>query len=373
MKILIDLTPLYDHFSGIERYAACLTQAMIRNRKNTFILVFRNEVSPMFREAEALDHVETMVVSGGNRLIFNQLILPLALMKQRADAYLFLAFPAPVLLMKKNMVSAIHDIGCWDCPECMKAESRWYFRISYRAALLKDRKTLTVSDFSRRRIMERLHVRPDRLELIYDGTDEKFLNYAPDEAAEACIREKYQLPARYILSLSTLEPRKNLRLLIEAYQRLVRAGAVQEELVLVGRKGWKIDDLMKGVDEEAAARIRFTGFVDDEDLPAIYGMARLFVFPSRYEGFGLPPLEAMACGAPVLSSDASSMPEVLGDAAAYFRSEDADALEKKITELLRLDDAQRGEMQEAGRSRARLFRWEREAEKLERMLELMVR
>lgn len=364
MRILTDLTALNDNFSGIERYAACLTEALIRDESNTYILVFKNEIAPMFADAVNRKNVETVVVPGGGRLVFNQVRLPLALRKLRADCWLFMAFPVPLLLMKRNMIGTIHDICCWDCPDSMKFLSKWYFRISQRAALLKCRKILTISEFSRRRIVERLGARREKIELIYCAADEKFMQHESVLEELEKVREKYGLPEKFILSLSTLEPRKNLRLLIETYQQMVREGSVEEELVLAGRKGWKIQDLMDNLDENVKNRIHFTGFVQDEDLPGIYSLAKLFVFPSKYEGFGLPPLEAMACGTPVLSSDAASMPEVLGDAAGYFRSGDARSLAEQMKSMLTEPDQRRAVRRLEGRKRAEQFDWNAEAQKL---------
>lgn len=225
-----------------------------------------------------------------------------------------------------------------------------------------------MSEFTRNRLIDRLNVNPERIALIRDGIDEKFLKYQRDEMREKEMRERYHLPECFILSLSTLEPRKNLRLLVEAYQSMVLRGEICEDLVLVGRKGWKIDDLLKGIAPEVQRRIHFTGFVSDDDIPSIYSMAKVFVFPSKYEGFGLPPLEAMACGTPVISSDAASLPEVLGSAAVYFRSESREDLEDAMFRFLRMEGEALKQMRAAGRKRAAMFCWSTEAQKLEVLL-----
>lgn len=141
---------------------------------------------------------------------------------------------------------------------------------------------------------------------------------------------KYNLPNEYILSLSTLEPKKNIGLLIEAYSQLVTNENFDISLVLAGRKGWKIDEDLSAIDKKVKDRIIFTGFIDDNDLPAVYGNAKLFVFPSLYEGFGMPPLEVLACGTKVLSSDSTSLPEVLGNCAHHFRNNNANELKEQI-------------------------------------------
>lgn len=359
MKILIDLTSLADNFSGIERFAACLALEMTEDNSHRYILVFKEQVHPLFTDAVTKEHIETLVLPRCNKLLFNQLRLPMAVSRCRADAYLFMAFPVPLLLFKRNMISTIHDICCWDCPETMNTMSKWYFRISHRVAMQKCSKILTISEFSRKRIVERLKYPEGKLPIIYCGIDPKFYN--PGNTGE--IAEKYSLPKEYILSLSTLEPRKNLQLLVKAYEALCKESRELPVLVLAGRKGWKMDDLLENVDPKVVEKLHFTGFIDDEDLPAIYADAKLFVFPSKYEGFGIPPLEAMAAGCPVLSSDAASLPEVLEDAANYFESENLDSLKAAL--LSALEEPKKEDLQ----TQAQKFTWAAEAKKLLKILQ----
>lgn len=368
MKILIDLTSLADNFSGIERYAASISLGMLEDQRNSYILVFKGSVHPLFSRYISQHNVRILVLKPCHRLLFNQFRLPWAVQRISADCYLFLAFPVPVLLAKRNMFSAIHDICCWDCPETMKQLSALYFRISNRVALVKCRRIITVSKFSEDRIVERLHVDRKKLWRIYDGVDHKFSTHRNTNLG---VLEKYGLPDKYLLSLSTLEPRKNLALLIRAYGRLVTEEQWEIPLVLAGRKGWKMDDLLSGVPECVRKQIHFTGFVDDEDLPDVYANSKLFVFPSLYEGFGIPPLEAMACGTPVLSSDAASLPEILGDAAVYFENNNEqslyEALKQAVLAEKMFDQIQKGKLQAAR------FDWKQQAgillEKLQNLLQ----
>ena len=141
---------------------------------------------------------------------------------------------------------------------------------------------------------------------------------------------KYKLPDHYILCLGTLEPRKNLKLLIKAYAELFGDREIDLELVLAGRKGWMMDDLLSNITKDIKSHIHITGFIDDEDLPYIYKDAELFIFPSLYEGFGIPPIEAMSMGTTVISSNAASMPEILGDSVSFFCNNDLLSLKKSI-------------------------------------------
>ena len=361
---MIDLTSLADNFSGIERYAFSIAYELVQRADDDYILIFKEKIFPAFIDISKRENVASVVLKRCHKLLFNQIRLPNALRKMEADAFLFPAFPMPVLLGRKNAVTAIHDISCWDCPETMKFLSRWYFRISYRVAMLKKLTVITVSDFSKKRIMDRLGCPEDRIWIVYDGISDTFIRFQEDVFKKQDVRNKYHLPEKYILTLSTLEPRKNIRLLLEAYAELIMQGSMIVPLVAVGRRGWKIDSLLEDIPEDVKKNIHFTGFVQDEHLPYIYAGADFFVFPSKYEGFGLPPLEAMAYGVPVLSSDAASMPEVLGEAAVYFKSGDKEDLKDKIRLMREIKDEERQRMKEKGKQQVLKYSWKREAEKL---------
>lgn len=362
MKICIDLTSLADNFSGIERFAACLALEMIDSTNNDFILVFKNNVHGMFSEKVKKNNVKTVILDKCNKLFFNQIRLPLALHKIKADCFLFLAFPVPVLSFKKNMISTIHDICCWDCPETMNERSKWYFRISHRIAVHKCKALITISEFSKHRIIDKLKVPEKKIWLIYCGISNKFSK--SDVIDEKYILKKYNIGKKYLLSLSTLEPRKNIKLLISAYQELIMEGYNLPELVLAGRRGWKMDDVLPFMEVDVKNKILFTGFIDDEDLPSVYTNALCFIFPSIYEGFGMPPLEAMSCGVPVICSDSSSLPEICGDAAVYFKSENKDDLKNKILQIINADSTDIEEMKINGLNQAAHFQWKNEARHL---------
>ncbi len=425
MNIAIDLTSLDDNFTGIERYALNMTLELIREKQtvpetdpapsktdsrtaspgsrttsqsdghmtgdeDTFELIFKNRIFPDFEPYQDQENLHFHILPGCGKLMFNQWRLPRYMNRLKADYYLFFAFPMPVLLRKKHVLSTIHDLGCWDCPETMKTQMVWYFRLSYWWAARKAERTITVSEFSKSRIQQILHVPEEKILVTYNGVCGKFLT--DDSAAKdrTRLRQKYHLPDKYILCLSTLEPRKNMTLLLNAYLDLAREGKIQTKLVLAGRKGWKIDELLREAGEEETVKdtetgtdmgktadmgtaadlphVTVTGFIDDDDLPEVYRMAKCFVFPSIYEGFGIPPLEAMSQGVPVISSDAASMPEVLGDAPLYFRSGDKEDLKRAILEMESLNDEERADRAAVGLRQSRKFRYGQEAEKVREYL-----
>jgi glycosyltransferase involved in cell wall biosynthesis len=230
------------------------------------------------------------------------------------------------------------------------------------ASLTPDDWVLCISQATRRDLLAyRPDLNPDRVRVTYLGAADHF---RPDrrERDWPTLREKYNLPdAPYALSLSTLEPRKNLAHVLRCYARLVNQGEIKDlRLVLVGTRGWRMESIFAELDAlgDLRQRVTVTGFVPDQDLSPIYSRALMFIYPSLYEGFGLPPLEAMQCGIPVITSNTSSLPEVVGDAGLMVAPSDEDALCQAIVSLhgdesLRRDLAARAERQAAK------FSWER--------------
>lgn len=202
---------------------------------------------------------------------------------------------------------------------------------------------------------------PCRIEVVYNGVSQVFTQTLPEQPPD--ISKKYEIPGKYLLCVSTLEPRKNMRLLIRAYEKLVRNGETDLHLVLAGRRGWNLKEAL-GDASLLGRMIHVTGFVDDDDLPLLYRSAEAFVFPSLYEGFGVPPIEAMSQGTVVISSDAASMPEILGDAPIYFESNNEEALYDALKKVTAMTEAEKRQRQARGRQRAGLYHWEKEAEKL---------
>jgi glycosyltransferase involved in cell wall biosynthesis len=369
MKIMIDLTSLADNFSGIERFALYISKEMIKNNKSkndSYILVFKNVVHTEFFCVPK--NVECIVIKGKNKLIFNQFILPLKIRKIKADIYLFPAFPAPFLFFSRNAVTTIHDLGCWDCPSKNKKYMTLYFKIMYWKAALGKKRVVTVSEFSKQRIAKILNKDESRIEVVYNGISDCFDKFIYSEDKEKQAVKIYGLPTDYLLCLSTIEPRKNIRLLIEAYDELLNENKIDTDLVLAGRRGWLVNNLLEDLSETTVNRIHFTGFIEEELLPYVYKRAKVFIFPSIYEGFGVPPIEAMSMGIPVISSDAASLPEVLGNAAFMFHDKDKKSLKNTIIKVLSLKDKELELARNKGIERANIYKWSSEADKLLRIL-----
>lgn len=367
MKIVFDLTPLYDHLTGIERYNLNIAKSMIEQYPEAkYVLLFKNEVHTSFKKIVSYKNVSYKVIPSCNKLIFIQWRLLKVLNKINADYYLFLSFTSPVFFRKKRIINAIHDLTCWDCPETIPAKMVYYYRLTYSIAAKRSWKIITVSHFSQSRLCKKYHLNSNQVPIIYNGLTAIFKN---KKSCQKDIYREYRIPKHYYLCLSTLEPRKNLKLLITAYSDLIKKNKKLPDLVLAGRYGWKLNKILDGIGEKAKNKIHFTGFVDDKDLPLLYRNADLFIFPSKYEGFGLPIIESMSQGTIVLSSDAASLPEVVKDGGIMFKSNDSKDLEKKLLNFAYLDSNIKEAVKIKAYKIAESYDWSTEASKLYRIME----
>jgi glycosyltransferase involved in cell wall biosynthesis len=219
---------------------------------------------------------------------------------------------------------------------------------------------IAVSEATKRDIVRLTGTPETKISVIYEAADSLY-RPVDDEQALARIRDQYRLPEQYALFVGTIEPRKNLPTLIRAYHGLVEKYKSSADLAIVGRRGWLYDDVYNLVEQLGIEdRVHFLGRVPTEDLLYLYNASSMLVLPSYYEGFGLPPLEAMACGVPVIVSDTSVMPEVVGDAALRVPHEDVEGFTVAMWRLL-TDDDLRADMIAKGIKRVKCFSWERAA------------
>ena len=343
MKIAIDLTALADNFSGIERYAACITQALLDlDSHNQYELLFKDRVHPLFMETNKKNsvHIKVIPSHGHGKLFFSQVVLPRSLHGIKADIALFFAFPAPPLYRRPS-ISTIHDLTCYDCPETMTRKSVLLWRMLDALAVAGDKKLITISQFSKNRIVNHYQINPDRVQVVYCGIDSTKFNLHFGKGREKEVRERYKLPEQYILSLATIEPRKNLGVLIEAWSKGVIEGSLDTSLVLAGRIGWKTEGISNKIPDRLKSRVHFTGFIKEEDLPVVYRESKAFIFPSLYEGFGLPPVEAAACGTRVVCSDIPCLRETCGACAEFFPVNDSGELLRTLQKVISSESSPR--------------------------------
>ena len=316
------------------------------------------------------------------RIFWEQVAQPFALRKEGVDLLHALAFVTPLLSPCPSVIT-IYDLSFILYPESFKGSKRFYLSLFTRLSARRARRIIAISQSTKGDVVRLLGVSPDKVEVVYCGIDEAFCPLPGDQVAT--FRSKRGLPERFILFVGTIEPRKNVTRLIEAFAGLksqvtgprLRPEAHPEgsqvagdlgpvtwdlRLVIGGAKGWFYEDVFARVKELGVeGEVMFPGYISAGELPLWYNAAELFVYPSLYEGFGLPPLEAMACGTPVVAANTSSLPEVVGEAGLTV---DPLAVEE-LTEAMRRvldDEALRQEMRERGLRRAQGFSWTKTAQ-----------
>jgi len=298
-------------------------------------------------------------------ILWHRLRLPLPVEAFTGQVDLFHSPDFTLPPTRARAVLTVHDLSFIRVPECAAPTLRAYLGKVVPRSVRRAHLILADSQNTKDDLVNLLGLAPEKVEVLYPGVEEHF-RPVDDPALLEGVRRRYGLPPRFVLSLGTLEPRKNFPRLIEAFWLLVRSSPLASSLglVIAGGKGWLYEDIFATVErlglEEKAL---FTGFVAEGDLPALYSAADLFVYPSLYEGFGLPPLEAMACGTPVVASRSSSLPEVLGEAAILVDPTDTEALAAAMMQVLE-DEPLREEMRQKGLRQARKFSWSGTARRL---------
>ena len=265
----------------------------------------------------------------------------------------------PAGSMLERCVVTVHDLAYLKFPERFSAARRLYYRTSMVRGARRAAHVIADSESTRRDLVELGGIPAERITVVHLGVENTF---APvdDDAVLARVREKYSLPPRFFLFVGTIEPRKNVACIVEAYTQLAD-GLDDIDLVIAGRRGWKFGPLYAQIERaELTDRILMPGRIDDKDLAAVYSCAEAFVWPTIYEGFGLPLLEAMACGTPVISSDIGVVREVVGDAALLIDPQSPQQLADAMQRVVSSGDF-RDDLVRRGIARARLFPWEQTA------------
>ena len=286
------------------------------------------------------------------RIFWEQIIWPWQAWRRGLTLLHSMAFVTPLLTFYPTVIT-VYDLSFLHFPERFPALQRLYLSSQTRRSCRKARRIITISESSRQDVHRFFGVPLKQIDVVVPGVDSI---YGPLPEAEIAAFRQKQGVARFVLHVGTLQPRKNIPVLIEAMARLDDS---ELKLVLVGGKGWLYDEIFRQVQTLGLeARVIFTGYVPDEDLPLWYNAAELLVFPSVYEGFGLPVVEAMACGTPVIAASRSSIPEAVGEAGLLFNPNDVETLANQITAVLTDIDLQH-KLRQQGLKHAQTFSWAR--------------
>ena len=357
MDIGIDARLITHRHAGIGRYTLGLVSALAEiDQDNTYyMLQHRRQHQPLVAAA----NVRPVRMFTPTHHPLEQWLLAVELRKLHLDVLHSPDFIPPLYANWIRRVITVHDLAFLRYPYLLtKAAARYYGQID-RAVRVADH-IIAVSQSTRNDLVKLLGVPESKITVIYEAADPIFRPLPRDESARV-IRERYDLPPNYILFVGTIEPRKNLNTLLLAYHGLQTRYRVNPPLVIAGEEGWLSDEVYSLIDElDLKEHCRFLGHITNDDLLYLYNAARLLAHPALYEGFGLTPLEAMACGTPVVVSNVSSLPEVVGDAALLVDPTDVEAWTVALHRLL-TDDTLWEELRERGLRRARQFSWERAA------------
>jgi len=299
-------------------------------------------------------------IDGVKGHLWEQLILP-SLIKGRL---LFSPSNTGPLLVRQQVVT-VHDAVPYDHPEWLNPRFAAWYRAIIPRLVRRVVRVIAVSEWTRLRVLEWTGVQPERVVTIRNGVDPRFSRPPTESIRRVCIRLGLR-PGRYVLTVGTLEPRKNLPRVLQAWERLPEQLRRDLTLVVVGAEGKR--SVFRQIRLPQPPNVLFAGHIEDESLPALYAGARAFVYVSLYEGFGLPALEAMAAGVPVLTSNSSALPEIVGEAALKVDPKDVEQIAWGLRRVLE-DEQLRGQLQELGPERAREFTWDRTAWETQRVLE----
>lgn len=373
MRIGIDYTAAVRQGAGIGRYTRQLVRALLElDRDNSYVLLAATGGAhasaaawPQAGERRApVRQVRLPVSDRTLNVIWQRLQLPLWV-EWASGPLDILHSPDFVLppVRHARTILTVHDLSFMRVPACSDPRLRAYLLRVVPASVRRADVVLADSESTRQDVIDLLGVDPARVEVVYAGVEPRFQRVRDAQTLQA-VRSRYQLPAHFVLGVGTLQPRKNFERLIEGFSRMRDAVLAETHLVIVGGVGWLYEGICRRIEELGLQEtVHLPGYVADEDLPALYSLADVFAFPSLYEGFGLPPLEAMACGTPVVCSNASSLPEVVGRAALTVDPLDVDALTAALRRALN-DEPLRAELIQMGLARARRFTWEQAASTL---------
>lgn len=367
MKIGLDVDSLTIKSGGIGRYAVNLinhvAKKLLNEGQNEIFIFFHHSFDrDLIHKHSHLKFIDKYTNIKSN-VLRKGIFLPFSMRRLKMDLFHGLDhIGIPFLYQDKRCkyVVTIHDLITRIYPSKFTKKHRLVQNTLLPHILRKADRIIAVSNSTKNDIIKFYPEYAHKIKVIYEGVESQFFPRSNQEIEKTL--DKYNVDFRYILFLGTVEPRKNIIRVVDAFIQLKQEGNIEQKLVITGRKGWLYKDIIEKINKTPFSQdIIFTDFVDDEDLPFLYSGAEIFLYPSLYEGFGLPVLEAMSCGSPVITSNLSSLPEVAGDAAILVDPMNVEEIVQAMEKLLR-DRELRKELKRKSLERAKFFSWEMAAE-----------
>lgn len=373
MRIGIDIRCLAEgKRTGVEEYTLALLQELfLHDRENEYVLFFNawQRKGPDLAWVAEYPNVALKTFHFPNKLLNLALwylnFPKLDRLVGGTDIFFLPNLNFAAVSRKTKLVVTAHDLSFELFPETFSWKQRlWHYLVNFRQLVRRADRVIAVSQSTKGDLITEYQVPAEKILVVPSGIDRRFRRMDRNDPDLMRVKEKYHLPYRFILFLGTFEPRKNIGALIRSYQVLQRSGnetLKKYDLVLAGTRGWECDDIFRMYEASPCReRIHLPGFIADEDKVALYNLASVFVYPSFYEGFGFPPLEAMACGTPVIVSHSSALPEVVGAAGLMIDPYQPDELYQALASVLG-NQVLMTDLAEKGLKQAESFSWERSA------------
>jgi glycosyltransferase involved in cell wall biosynthesis len=373
MHITLDMSPVVHRKAGIATYTHNIAENLFKiDHKNTYSVFHYDHLikEPLSAQMSQLPK-QTVAWSArqwrlivalryGLNMTMDKIVMP----QPTPPSAIFHATEHLLPPLKgAKCVFTFHDAIYALFPQFHLRANLFYLNAMMPLFLRRAHKIIAVSECSKRDCVRLYGIDPHKITVIYEGVDARYRPVTDIDEYER-VRDKYRLPRNFILYLATIEPRKNLLALIESYHQVINHGSQSQaavDLVIAGKKGWLFEPVFEKVRALGLQeRVHFTDWVAQDDAPVMMNMAQVFIYPSLYEGFGLPPLEAMACGTPVICSNTSSLPEVVGDAGLLIDPHNVETMTQALERLLN-DQALRQDLSARGLKQAAKFNWEQAA------------
>lgn len=362
MKVALDYREAaMPNRAGKGEYIHQLSRAIIANHPDIKLVLL---ISPG-QDAELPKGIHSAVKIPAKGALWHLLVLLWLSLVKPVDLYFATASVIiPAFVLRVPAVTTIFDFTSWRFPSTHYAHAHWIERVFMKRALMRSRALLAISKFTKQEAIELFGINPDKIHVTYLGVDHNvFYPRTITSAQKQNLQKKYNLPDQFLLCLATIEPRKNMVAAINSFQRISHKFP-NLKLVLAGGKGWR----SQSITAHKSKNIIFTGYIEESDKPLLYSLAQVFVFPSLYEGFGLPPLESMACGVPTVVSNRASLPEVVGSIAPQVSLEQTKALDKAIEEFLLLSNKGVDSWSKRAVNWTKQFTWSSTAEQTTKVL-----
>ena len=364
IRVGINASKYSDIHTGVGRYTSNLCRSISKSKDgNDYYFYLPGLNSGFYGKDENGDQLrEKRIFLQNNtlRILWEQILLPIKIKKDRLDLFHYTDHAMSLIQREQPIVITVHDIAYIRFPDLLNKSRQVYKKYILYSSIKKADVIIADSHSTRRDIVEFFNVDEKKIKVVHLGVESRFRPISNVED----YRTKNNLPSKMILNIGTLEPRKNVVTLIKAFKKLHERGLKDYVLVIAGEKGWLYKRIFEEIKSSGVEQsIRLLGVARDEDLPLLYNCADLFVYPSLYEGFGLPPLEAMACGVPVVTSNTSSLPEVVGNAGIMVDPHDINSLSEAMANVLK-DKELKHRMSRDGLKRSKMFTWEKTVKKV---------